>query len=330
MSQSNGLNAVDERIVLNRSGQVVVDYYQCLEEFVRVGVWGNASGKPGFFGFGPDGICFGKCAAFTPSPSPELPLHDAVGHVRSDQQGIELPFDIADAVLAMRCEKYVGNGNGGSRSVFPNPAVRALYYGIRPVTPVSVRKHLQRYSLRDWNKRVFPRWPVDTSVESTIETALSLSMKAQGVKEMPFIWFWPEGAQACAVMTHDVETMVGRDFCSRLMDIDDSYEIKSSFQVVPERRYDVPMSYLLDIRRRGFELNVHDLNHDGNLFKDYGEFRRRAVEIEKYRKKFGALGFRTGALYRNIDWFDLLGFEYDMSVPNVGHLDPQRGGCCTN
>ncbi|MCL5670655.1 MAG: hypothetical protein M1423_05065, partial [Acidobacteria bacterium] len=36
-----------------------------------------------------------------------------------------------------------------------------------------------------------------------------------------------------------------------------------------------------------------------------------------------------GALYRNIDWFDLLGFEYDMSVPNVGHLDPQRGGCCT-
>jgi hypothetical protein len=24
-----------------------------------------------------------------------------------------------------------------------------------------------------------------------------------------------------------------------------------------------------------------------------------------------------------------LDFEYDMSVPNVAHLDPQRGGCCT-
>jgi hypothetical protein len=34
-------------------------------------------------------------------------------------------------------------------------------------------------------------------------------------------------------------------------------------------------------------------------------------------------------LYHNLDWYDLLNFEYDMSVPNVGHLDPQRGGCCT-
>jgi hypothetical protein len=314
---------------MNRSGHVLVDYYQCPEEFVRVGVWGISSEKAGFFGFGPDGVCFGKCTAFTPSLSPELPLHDALGHVRSDQRGIELPFDIADAVWAMRCEKYVRNGTGVGRGSILKRSVRAAYYAIRPLTPVSLRKHLQRYFLRNWDKKVFPHWPVDTSVESALETTLRLSMKAQGVKEMPFIWFWPDGAQACAVMTHDVETTVGRDFCSRLMDIDDSYGIKSSFQVVPECRYDVPKSYLKDIRRRGFEVNVHDLNHDGNLFKDYEVFRQRAAEIEKYRKKFGSLGFRAGVLYRNIDWFDLLHFEYDMSVPNVGHLDPQHGGCCT-
>ena len=34
-------------------------------------------------------------------------------------------------------------------------------------------------------------------------------------------------------------------------------------------------------------------------------------------------------LYRNTDWFGDLNFAYDMSVPNVGHLDPQPGGCCT-
>jgi hypothetical protein len=34
-------------------------------------------------------------------------------------------------------------------------------------------------------------------------------------------------------------------------------------------------------------------------------------------------------LYRNQEWFDLLDFDYDTSVPNVAHLDPQRGGCCT-
>jgi hypothetical protein len=34
-------------------------------------------------------------------------------------------------------------------------------------------------------------------------------------------------------------------------------------------------------------------------------------------------------LYRNVDWYDSLNFSYDMSIPNVAHLDPQRGGCCT-
>ena len=51
--------------------------------------------------------------------------------------------------------------------------------------------------------------------------------------------------------------------------------------------------------------------------------------INAYGKQFGATGFRAGILYRNQSWFNLLDFEYDMSVPNVAHLDPQRGGCCT-
>ena len=34
-------------------------------------------------------------------------------------------------------------------------------------------------------------------------------------------------------------------------------------------------------------------------------------------------------MYRKVDWFKYLCFAYDMSVPSVAHLDPQRGGCCT-
>ncbi len=34
-------------------------------------------------------------------------------------------------------------------------------------------------------------------------------------------------------------------------------------------------------------------------------------------------------MYRRQDWFAALEFSYDMSVPNVAHLEPQRGGCCT-
>jgi hypothetical protein len=56
---------------------------------------------------------------------------------------------------------------------------------------------------------------------------------------------------------------------------------------------------------------------------------RRAERINGYGRAFGAQGFRSAVLYRNPSWYDALKFSYDMSIPNVGHLDPQRGGCCT-
>ena len=34
-------------------------------------------------------------------------------------------------------------------------------------------------------------------------------------------------------------------------------------------------------------------------------------------------------MYRNQEWYDVFEFSYDMSVPNVAHLEPMRGGCCT-
>ncbi|MGH8403536.1 MAG: hypothetical protein ACRESO_09070, partial [Gammaproteobacteria bacterium] len=98
---------------------------------------------------------------------------------------------------------------------------------------------------------------------------------------------------------------------------------------VPERRYPVPKSFLESIDGRGFEINVHDLNHDGRLYADHAEFLRRAQRINSYAEQYGAQGFRSGALYRNADWYGAFEFSYDMSLPNVAHLDPQRGGCCT-
>src|SRR5206468_8484892 len=66
-----------------------------------------------------------------------------------------------------------------------------------------------------------------------------------------------------------------------------------------------------------------------NLFWDREEFLRSAQKINYYAKQFGAQGFRSPVMYRNVDWFKYLCFSYDMSVPNVAHMEPQRGGCCT-
>ncbi len=130
-------------------------------------------------------------------------------------------------------------------------------------------------------------------------------------------------------MTHDVETAKGVRLSPYLMDMEDTFGIKASFQIVPEKRYEVTEDFLNSVWKRGFEVVVHDLNHDGHLFREKTEFLRRAKDINSYGRRFGSSGFRAAVLYRKQQWFEALDFSYDMSVPNVAHFDPQRGGCCT-
>ena len=130
-------------------------------------------------------------------------------------------------------------------------------------------------------------------------------------------------------MTHDVETAIGVGFASSLMDMDDAHGIKSSFQAVPVGRYKIADDLVQEIRSRGFELNVHDFKHDGSLFQDHAQFLLQAKKINESVRNLQSLGFRSGAMYRKQEWFEAFDVSYDMSVPNVAHLEPQRGGCCT-
>lgn len=248
--------------------------------------------------------------------------------VTAHQGRLSPPFDLVQAIENLRYERYAHAENAFS-AANQNGLLRRLYYSTRPLLPLKFRSVLQRIYLRGWNRISFPSWPVDVTVENLIEKVLLFSMKAAGLTTIPFIWFWPDGASSATIMTHDIETTAGRDFCGSLMDIDESFGFRSSFQVVPEERYRVPPDFLSAIRARGHCINVQDLNHDGQLFSDRLQFCSRVKLINEYGRKFGAKGFRSAVLYRNLNWYDQLEFEYDMSVPNVGHLDAQRGGCCT-
>jgi hypothetical protein len=113
------------------------------------------------------------------------------------------------------------------------------------------------------------------------------------------------------------------------MNLDDVHCIKSAFQLIPEGQEQEWRHTAARLRKRGFEVNLHDLNHDGQLFADRQEFLQRAKRINRYARELGCEGFRSGAMYREQDWFGAFEFSYDMSVPNAAHLEPQRGGCCT-
>jgi hypothetical protein len=307
----------------------LLEYFRCPEQFTELGVNGNLSSETGFFQFGRGIICYGNCSVSVPSQDVASVCPDISDGVRFEHGRLDLPFDFTQIVDNLRDERYMSRLRFWQAGAPSGRVTKSVYYFLRPFLPVSVRKYIQRAHFRGWEKIPFPHWPVDFTVDSLMEAVLALALKCYKIDRIPFIWFWPNGAPTCVMVTHDVEGAAGRDFCSELMNLDDAFAIKSSFQIVPEERYKSRQGFLHSLRSRGFEVNVHDLNHDGFLFSRREDFLKRSVLINKYVKEFGAEGFRSGAMYRNQDWYDSFEFSYDMSVPSVAHLEPQRGGCCT-
>jgi hypothetical protein len=300
----------------------VVEYYRCPEDLLHISPAGDLRDQPCFFRFGGT-TCWGYLSAAICRNGHHW--HDVTSDAVVRGNILHLPFDPADVANHLLYERYVGS----THEQRPLERLRGMYYALRRFLPEPVRWYLQRLYFHDWRKREFPHWPVDTSVDALFGAVLTAVLKSGVVDKVPFVWFWPDGHASCAILTHDVEMQAGLDFCPQLMDMDEAVGLRSSFQIVPELRYSAPPSLLAMMRSRGFEVNVHDLNHDGRLFADQAEFYRRAEKINSYAKAMGSKGFRAGVMYRNQDWFDAFDFEYDMSVPNVGHLEVQFGGCCT-
>jgi len=304
--------------------QRLIEHFRVPEELLKLRWNASIPSQEQFFRFG-DGItCFGSYAVNSSKGEHGKALCSCSQGTYCDGDSCWLPFDPDRTVENLLLERYplVRRESRLGRMTLKG------YYVARPLLPTPVRRRFQRMYLSGWDNISFPNWPVDWTVERIYEQCLVLTMKAQGLTRIPFVWFWPDGHESCAIVTHDVETTSGRDFCSRLMEIDDSFGVKASFQIVPEKRYAVSPAFLDEIRSRGFEVNVHDLKHDGTLFANKRNFLRQVPIVNRYGKEFRAVGFRAGVMYRNQSWFDPLEFEYDMSVPNVAHLDAQRGGCC--
>jgi hypothetical protein len=301
------------------------DYFRCPERYGSFALKGSLSDGPEYFRFGGNTL-FGRHVVKGSTHSSQMTDWDAATGVSVEAEQVFLPFEVDNTIDNLRLERYCSVPD---RTHPANSLIGRAYYFVRPLLPLKVRRHLQKARLNSRRDLKFPHWPVDRTVDNTMADLLMLSRRAHKVDKIPFIWFWPHGAVGAAVVTHDVETALGRDSSSTVMDIDDSFGIKGSFQVVPEKRYDVMPSYIDSIWKRGFEVAVHDLSHDGHLFRDRATFLRRVEKINAYGKTFQAEGFRAAVLYRNQEWYDALDFSYDTSVPNVANLDPQRGGCCT-
>src|SRR5580704_5169206 len=220
------------------------EHFRCFDAAPSVQSSQVEAGREGYFRFGDDVVCFGKTSFISTQRQPSNGLSDALPSAQISDHAVQLPFNLDQVTTNLRNEYYARLVREHDTKLPPNPIVRDVYYLARPFMSVGFRRVLQRIQLKGKTSTPFPRWPVDRTVDRLFERVMTLAIQANLNKPVPFIWFWPDGAPSAVILTHDVETDIGRDFCSTLMDIDDSFGFKSSFQVIPEKRYEVTEKFL--------------------------------------------------------------------------------------
>ncbi|GMT46721.1 MAG: hypothetical protein IEMM0007_0287 [bacterium] len=189
---------------------------------------------------------------------------------------------------------------------------RDIYYFLKPFIPRRLQIVIRRKIIAGQRLSYSNIWPVD-----------------EGAAKPPEGWAgWPDNRQFAVVLTHDVETAIGHDKCRRLMKVEQDAGFRSSFNFVPER-YEVSADLRHHIVSSGFEVGVHDLNHDGKLYKSEKIFRERAARINHYLKEWNATGFRSGSMHRNLDWIHALNIEYDASTFDADPCEPWSEGIKT-
>ncbi|NLW33610.1 MAG: hypothetical protein GXY77_19360 [Fibrobacter sp.] len=188
----------------------------------------------------------------------------------------------------------------------------SLYYSLKPGLPRFVQLAIRRTVIKLRTKYSRNIWPINESCG-----------------DPPSGWQgWPDGKQFAFVLTHDVESQRGLERIKQLAEIDREYGFKSAFNIVP-CKYPVPeetRSWLLD---NGFEIGVHDYNHDGKLYNSEKIFNERAQIINSILKKWNVTGFRSAAMHHNLEWIAKLDIDYDCSTFDTDPFEPQPDGVNT-
>lgn len=186
-----------------------------------------------------------------------------------------------------------------------------IYYRGKRFVPRRLRWWLRRVHARRVLGRSRGCWPID-----------------EAAGRAPDGWpGWPDGKRFALVLTHDVETRAGLDKVRPLAELELELGFRSSFNFVPEGGYRVPPALREWLTANGFEVGVHDLRHDGMLYRSRDAFARDAQRINRHLREWGAAGFRSGFMMHRLDWLHDLEIRYDSSTFDTDPFEPQPDGC---
>jgi hypothetical protein len=261
--------------------------------------------------------------------SRETPILDKSGVRRSWVWGSNdgatvIPFDPDELIANLRSERYLRLQ--GSHSMSVKAFARRAYYVVRPLMPRGVQIAIRRAFSQIQARTAFPRWPVESSLHDLTDLVVQRAADAAGAP-VPYIASWPQGRSWALVLTHDVETAVGRDAIDSVWAVEEAAGYRSSWNLVPER-YRVEDALVEHLKSIGCEVGVHGLRHDGRDLESLRTLERRLTEIRRWAGRWGAVGFRSPATHRVWEWMPKLGFDYDTSYPDTDPYEPMAGGCC--
>ena len=168
--QEMSITSAKEGTSLTRA---MLERYRCPEGFFDFRLSEELSPDPGYFQFGPDTTCYGRTLKGAHQTQLSSPLFDTLSSVFVDGEELVLPFDPNEVIDNLRWERYPS-----SQLSKCEKALKGIYYWLRPLTNRSLRKTIQRLRAANWQKRQFPQWPVDTTVENICEKLLLLSLLA--------------------------------------------------------------------------------------------------------------------------------------------------------
>lgn len=245
---------------------------------------------------------------------------------RDDDGNIFLPFDPGEVMHCFWSEKYRTVGQSTTSAMVRTVLLRS-YYLARPLLPRALQLGLRRVFTRVQGKSSFPAWPIEDNLHHFYTWLFTLAADLAG-QPVPFLDPWPGGRSWALVLTHDVETDIGRKEMGLLRSVERERGYKSSWNFVP-LRYHVEEDAILALREEGCEVGVHGLRHDGRDLESRRLLKKRLPAMRSYASQWNAVGFRSPATQRHWDLMPMLGFDYDSSYTDTDPYEPQPGGCCT-
>lgn len=188
-----------------------------------------------------------------------------------------------------------------------------VYYVIKPAIPQAARFAMRHFYAAPLKWAFASSWPIDPIS-----------------RDAPPGWpGWPNGKRFAVALSHDVEGIKGLERCRALAQLEMRHGFRSAFYFIPEGEYATPDALRQFLAHHGFEVGVHDLHHDGTLYRSHRTFRDAAARINHYLKAWNAVGFRSGFMRHNLEWIGELDVAYDASTFDYDPFEPQPDGMHT-